>query len=41
MYGGRPNEGRVQLDGINVGPAFNGGGVSGFAYDTTTRSNCR
>ena len=34
-YGGRPNEGRVQLDGINVGSAFNGGGVSGFAYDTT------
>jgi len=33
-YGGRPNEGRVQLDGINVGSAFNGGGVSGFAYDT-------
>ena len=33
-YGGRPNEGRVQLDGINVGSAFNGGGVSGFAHDT-------
>ena len=33
-YGGRPNEGRVQLDGINVGSAFNGGGVSGFALDT-------
>jgi hypothetical protein len=35
-YGGRPNEGRVQLDGINVGSSFNGGGVSGFAYDTAT-----
>jgi len=34
-YGGRPNEGRVQLDGINVGSAFNGAGVSGFAYDTS------
>jgi hypothetical protein len=34
-YGGRPNEGRVQLDGLNVGSAFNGAGVSGFAYDTT------
>jgi hypothetical protein len=33
-YGGRPNEGRVQVDGLNVGAAFNGGGVSGFAYDT-------
>ena len=30
-----PNEGRVQLDGINVGSAFNGAGVSGFAYDTS------
>ena len=33
-YGGRVNEGRVQLDGINVGSAFNGAGVSGFAHDT-------
>jgi hypothetical protein len=33
-YGGRPNEGRLQLDGFNVGTAFNGGGVSGFSYDT-------
>jgi hypothetical protein len=33
-YGGRPNEGRMQLDGLNVGSAFNGGGVSGFAYDS-------
>jgi hypothetical protein len=34
-YGGRPNEGRMQLDGLNVGSAFNGGGASGFAFDTT------
>src|SRR4029079_8301201 len=34
-YGGRPNEGRVELDGISVGSAFNGAGVSGFAYDTS------
>ena len=32
--GGRSNEGRVQIDGLNVGSAFNGGGVSSFAYDT-------
>jgi carboxypeptidase family protein len=34
-HGGRPNEGTVQIDGLNVGAAFNGGGVSGFAYDTS------
>lgn len=28
-HGGRGNEGRVQIDGLNVGAAFNGGGVSG------------
>ena len=28
-HGGRGNEGRVQVDGLNVGDAFNGGGVSG------------
>ena len=32
--GGRSNEGRVQIDGMNVGSAFNGGGASSFAYDT-------
>ena len=37
-YGGRVNEGRVQLDGINVGSAFNGAGVSGFAHDTSNAS---
>jgi hypothetical protein len=33
VHGGPANEGRVQLDGLNVGAAFNGGGVSGNAYD--------
>ena len=33
--GGRSNEGTVQLDGMNVGSAFNGGGVAGYGYDTT------
>jgi hypothetical protein len=33
--GGRSNEGRVQIAGMNVGSAFNGGGVSSFAYDTS------
>ncbi len=32
--GGRSNEGTVQIDGMNVGSAFNGGGVSSYAYDT-------
>ena len=32
-HGGPANEGTVQLDGLNVGAAFNGGGVSGNAYD--------
>src|SRR3954471_9733657 len=31
--GGRGNEGSVQVDGMNVGSAFGGGGVSSFAYD--------
>ena len=33
-HGGRGNEGRVQVDGLNVGAAFNGGGVSGYVMDT-------
>jgi hypothetical protein len=33
--GGRSNEGTVQIDGMNVGSAFNGGGVAGFGYDTS------
>jgi hypothetical protein len=31
-YGGRPNEGRVNWDGLNLGGAYNGGGL-GFAPD--------
>ena len=31
--GGRSNEGRLQLDGISVGSAFNGGGVSAYITD--------
>lgn len=30
--GGRSNEGRVQIAGMNVGSAFNGGGVAAFQY---------
>ena len=33
-HGGRGNEGTIQIDGMNVGSAFNGGGVAGFGYDT-------
>jgi carboxypeptidase family protein len=33
-HGGRGNEGRVQVDSLNVGAAFNGGGVSGYIMDT-------
>jgi hypothetical protein len=32
--GGRGNEGTVQIDGMNVGSAFNGGGVASYGYDT-------
>jgi hypothetical protein len=39
-HGGRGNEGRVQVDGLNVGAAFNGGGVSGYVMDTPMRRNC-
>jgi len=28
----------VQIDGLNVGAAFNGGGVSGFIMDTSNAS---
>jgi Carboxypeptidase regulatory-like domain len=31
--GGRANEGRMMIDGLNVAAAFNGGGVSTFTYD--------
>jgi hypothetical protein len=30
--GGNSNEGRIQIAGMNVGSAFNGGGVAAFAY---------
>lgn len=30
--GGRSNEGRIQIAGMNVGSAFNGGGVAAFSY---------
>ena len=30
--GGRGNEGTIQIDGMNVGSAFNGGGVAGLGY---------
>ena len=31
--GGRPNEGRMQVDGLNTGAALNGGGVSTYVAD--------
>ena len=31
--GGRANEGRLQVDGISVGTAFNGAGVSAYVVD--------
>ena len=37
-HGGRGNEGTIQIDGMNVGSAFNGGGVAGFGYDTANAS---
>ena len=33
-HGGRGNEGRVSVDGLSVGSALNGGGVSGYIVDT-------
>jgi hypothetical protein len=32
-FGGRSNEGRVNVDGISVGSAFNGAGVSSYIID--------
>ena len=32
--GGNGNEGTIQIDGMNVGAVFNGGGTSEFGYDT-------
>ena len=31
--GGRNNEARLQVDGLNTGAAFNGGGVSSYVPD--------
>ena len=31
--GGRSNEGRLQVDGLSVGTAFNGAGVSAYVAD--------
>ena len=36
-HGGRGNEGRVAVDGLSVGSAFNGGGVSGYIVDTNAQ----
>ncbi len=33
--GGRENEGRLQVDGINTGAPVNGGGVSSYIVDLT------
>ncbi len=33
-HGGRTNEGRMQINGMTVAAAFNGGGVSSLTYDT-------
>src|ERR1700710_1684561 len=33
--GGRSNEGRMQVDGLNTGASLNGGGVSGYNADLT------
>jgi len=34
-HGGRTNEGRMSINGMNVAASFNGGGVSSLTYDTT------
>jgi hypothetical protein len=34
-HGGNTNEGRMMINGMTVAAAFNGGGVSSLAYDTT------
>jgi hypothetical protein len=37
-FGGRSNEGRVNVDGISVGSAFNGAGVSSYIADVANAS---
>ena len=39
--GGRSNEGRLQLDGLNTGASVNGGGVSGYTATCRTRPKSR
>ena len=39
--GGRSNEGRMQVDGLNTGAALNGGGVSGYNADIRQRAGSR
>src|SRR5262249_4197371 len=34
-HGGRANEGRVMIDGLNTAAAFSGGGVSTLTYDVS------
>ena len=39
--GGRGNEGTVQVDGMNVGSAFGGGGVPSSPTTSSTPRKCR
>ena len=39
--GGRSNEGRLQVDGLNIGAAFNGGGVSALHRRRRQRAGSR
>ena len=39
--GGRANEGRVQVDGLNTGASLNGGGVSGYRQDLENATEVR
>ena len=35
IHGGRSNEGRVQVDGLNIGASVGGGGIGGYFADVT------
>ena len=39
--GGRTNEARIQVDGLNTGAAFNGAGVSSYVPTSATRRKSR
>ena len=39
--GGRGNEGRMQVDGLNTGAALNGGGVSTYVADISNAAEVR